>query len=117
MRPARLTSDIGAFVLGEVPVPLEYTYLDDTNVVLNLTGFTNAVFQWGTWYGDQPAQTGPATVTDPPNGEVTYTWTGAEFTTTGRYVGMFFVNDGSNQFASVMITWNVCTSLTTPPSL
>lgn len=112
---------IGPFTVGEVPVPLEYQYLDDDGNPIDLsTPGYQVVFQWGRrdqgWvYHD--AVTVPASITDGVNGRVTYTWTGDEFLAPGPYAGMFFVGNGINRFASVPIIWTTCLSVDVPPSL
>ena len=114
----RTIINLGSFIVGEVPSPLEYHYLDSVGVPLNLTGYTITRFQWGAWVGGTPftnAVTRTASLTDPLDGEVTYAWQGDEFATTGRFAGMFFVNNSVNQFASVLLEWNVCAAAGVPP--
>lgn len=114
-----LVVDVGSFVVGEVPAPLEYQFLDVDAAPLNLTGYTVARFNWspntvGTPFSAPITET--ATVTDAVNGKVTYVWDGDEFATTGPYAGRFFVNNGTNQYASLLLTWHVCAAVGTPPA-
>jgi len=114
------TAFLGSFVVGEVPSALEYQFLDSDGVPISLIGFTVARFQWGAYVGGSLAS-GPfietATITDALNGRVTFVWDGDEFSVTGLHRGQFFVNDGTNQFASIFIEWNVCASIGAPPSV
>lgn len=111
------TVEIGPYVVGEIPPPLEYTFLDSAGVAINLTGFT-AKFQRAEIVGTfvNPV-TLNATVTDAVNGKVTYTWTAADFPSPGHYGGMFFVGNGVNRYASWLITWTTCASVDTPPNI
>lgn len=109
---------LGTYTVGEVPPTLEYQFLDSSGTAISLVGFTVARFNWGLWVGGTPitdAITDEATISDALNGRVTYAWTGAEFATTGRHAGQFFVNDGTTQFASLVIEWQVCAAIGTPP--
>jgi hypothetical protein len=114
---SRPSVDLGSFVVGEVPPPLEYQFLDADGAAIDLTGFTVVTFQWASLvqgqFVDPVVETG--TVTDAVNGEVTYVWDGDEFAAPGEHAGMFFVNDGTTQYASVLITWQVCLAVGTAP--
>jgi hypothetical protein len=109
--------ELGSFVVGEVPLPLDYQFLDADGVPINLTGFVNVSFQWGHYVRGlfvNPV-TELAIITDAVNGVATYEWDGDEFADTGAHAGMFWVNDGSTQYGSILITWQVCQSVGTPP--
>lgn len=111
------TVEIGPYVVGEIPIPLEYTYVDSDGVPINLTGFT-AVFQRGEVDGAfVNAVTQSAAVTDAIGGKVTYTWNTTDFPHPGRFGGMFFVGNGTNRYASWLITWTTCASVNTPPNI
>lgn len=116
---SRPNVDLGSFVIGEVPPPLEYQFLDADGVVIDLTGFTNATFQWGDYIHGQfiDPVIDSASVTDAVTGTVTHIWDGDEFDSPGEHVAMFFVNDGSTQYASILITWQVCLSVGPPPTV
>lgn len=113
----RPSVDLGSFVVGEVPPPLEYQFLDADGVVINLTGFTTVTFQWAHYvqgqFVDPVTETG--TVSDAAQGKVTYVWDGDEFAEPGEHVGIFYVNNGTVQYASILITWHVCLTIGTPP--
>lgn len=112
------TVEIGPYVTGEIPPPLEYTFLDANGVAINLTGFA-VRFQRAEVAGG--IFVNPVTVngvlTDAVNGKVTYTWVAADFATPGQYAGMFFVGNGTNRYASWLITWTTCRSVDVPPSI
>lgn len=119
MHTGRPSVELGSFVVGEVPAPLEYQFLDADGVAINLTGFTTVRFQWSEVIQGQfvlpVVETG--SVTDAVNGKVTYVWDGDELDAAGEYAGIFFVNDGTTQYASILITWHVCLSIGTPPTV
>ena len=112
------TVEIGPYVVGEIPPPLEYTFLDANGVAINLTGFT-VRFQRAEIAGGvfmNPTTLNGA-LADAVNGKVTYTWTAADFPHPGKYGGMFFVGNGTNRYASWLITWTTCASVDVPPSI
>jgi hypothetical protein len=113
----RTTIQLGSFVVGEVPPPLVFQFVDANDDPIDLTGFTTATFQWSEVIRGQFVSPviETAIVTIPATGVVTYTWDGDEFDVTGSYAGIFFVNDGTTQYASSTIEWHVCQSIGTPP--
>lgn len=111
------TVEIGPYVVGEIPIPLEYQFLDASGTPINLTGFV-ARFQRAEINGGFASPvTVNATVSDAVNGKVTHTWTTADFPYPGRFGGMFFVGNGTNRYASWLITWTTCASVDVPPSI
>lgn len=111
------TVEIGPYVTGEIPTPLEYQFLDSAGNPINLTGYT-VRFQRGEIDGTfTNAVTVNAALTDAVNGKVTYTWVAADFPYPGRFGGMFFVGNGANRYASWLITWTTCASVDTPPNI
>ena len=111
------TIEIGPYVVGEIPIPLEYTFVDSDGVPLHLNGFT-VRFQRGEIDGGfVNAVTVNATLTNGPGGVVTYDWTAADFPHPGRFGGMFFVGNGTNRYASWLITWTTCASVDVPPDI
>lgn len=109
--------EIGPYVVGEIPIPLEYQFLDSAGNPINLTGFT-AKFQRGERGMTSPflnAVTVNAVVTDAINGKVTYTWVAGDFASPGPYAGMFFVGNGTNRYASWQINWTTCQSVAPAP--
>lgn len=117
MSSSRPTFALGSFVVGEVPPPLTYQFLDADGAAIDLTGFTTVRFNWALYvhgqYVDPVSETG--SVTDAVTGTVTYVWDGDEFATAGDHVATFYVNDGTTQYASVLLTWQVCLPVGTPP--
>lgn len=111
------TVEIGPYVVGEIPPPLEYTFLDASGVAINLTGFVARFQRAEIQGGFTGGVTVNAAVTDPVNGKVTYTWTATDFPHPGRFGGMFFVGNGTNRYASWLIVWTTCASVDTPPSI
>lgn len=112
------TVEIGPYVVGEIPPPLEYTFLDASGLAINLTGYT-VRFQQAEMHGGGfvDPSTVVATLADAVAGRVTYAWVNGDFAQPGRYGGMFFVGNGTNRYASWLITWTVCASVDTPPSI
>ena len=109
---------IGSFTIGEIPAPLEYQFLDSNGAALNFSGGYTAKFQWGRKVNVTVlanATTANAVITDPTNGKVTYSWTGVEFVTPGKYVGMFWVGNNTNRFASIELTWTTCIAVNVAP--
>lgn len=117
MGTSRPTVDLGSYVVGEVPPSLTYQFRDASAQPIDLTGFTVTRFQWSEVIRGQFTlpTVESATITDAVGGRVSYTWNGDEFATTGDYAGLFFVNDGTIQYASDLLTWQVCTSVGVPP--
>lgn len=116
---SRPSVDLGSFSVGEVPPPLEYQFLDADGVPINLTGFTTVSFHWADYSQGQFINPviESAVVDDAATGTVAYTWDGSEFDSPGEHAGMFFVNNGTTQYASILITWQVCLSVGTPPEM
>lgn len=114
---ARPSVELGSFVVGEIPLPLDYQFLDASGVPIDLTAFTVVSFNWGSYIQGQFVN--PvielAIVTNPTGGVVTYEWDGDEFAEPGEHVGMFWVNDGQTQYGSILITWQVCLSVGASP--
>jgi hypothetical protein len=105
---------IGPYVMGEKPAPLTYQFLDSDGAPINLTGYT-AKFSYQEH--DGAATVANAAVSSPTDGKVTYTFTGTEFATAGRYRAEFWAGNGTNRFASVDITFNVAVSVGPVPSI
>jgi hypothetical protein len=110
---------IGPFTVGEIPAQLQYQFQDADGNPIDLTGYT-AVFQWGardntTMFSD--AQSVAANIVDESNGRVRHVWSGDELSTPGRYAGMFWVGNGVNRFASILILWTTCLSVDNPPDI
>lgn len=107
--------DIGPYVVGEKPAPLEYTFLDSAGVAVNLTGYTAKFIYRRT--DDTSPVTANATVSTPAGGKVTYTWTGAEFATPGQWWAEFVVGNGTNRFMSLRLEYTVRAGVGPTPSI
>jgi hypothetical protein len=93
------------YVVGEIPPPLTYQFLDSSGAPIDLSSAYTAEFTWRERDGLPGG--GSASVSNPVNGEVTYTWTGLEFATAGRYTAYFWVGNLTNRLASVEINFTV----------
>jgi baseplate upper protein BppU len=108
---------IGPFVSGEIPPPLEYQFLDSGGVGLDLTGYAAKFSCVELGGATVTVDVADATVTDPATGKVTYTWTGVEFPTAGRYQAELWVGDGTLRFASVLIAFTARRAVASVPSI
>lgn len=105
---------IGPFVVGEIPAPLQYQFLDQNGSAINVTGYAaRFIYRPPTGIAVDVA----ATVTDGPNGLVTYVWTGTEFALTGRYHAEMWIGNGVQRFASDRITWIVRSPIGSVPNI
>lgn len=94
-----MTVDLGTYTDGEIPEPLEYTFLDADGAVIDLTGFT-ATFHLRIGAVDADLA---ATVSDPDAGEVTHTWLDGELERQGNSGSLrceFTVSNGTNTYTS-----------------
>lgn len=106
----------GPYVQGEKPSDLEYQFLDSNGVAVDLSGYNAATFQFQE-HDAAAATVGTATVSSPSSGKVTYTFTGTEFATPGRYRAQFWVGNGVHRLTSVDIYFNVMTPVGTVPAI
>lgn len=107
---------IGPYVVGEKPAPFVYTFQDYAGAALPITGYAAKFI---VRRSDDPAgaQTYNATVSNGAAGQVTYTWTGAEFPVPGHYLAEMWVGNGSNRFASVLIRFDVRSAVGPVPNI
>lgn len=106
---------IGPYVVGSKPPPLVYQFLDSAGAPINLTGYT-AVFNFKP-VDSGTATAGSATVTDPTNGRVTHTWTGAEFPVPGDHWAEFWVGNTVQKFCSLRLQYNVRAAVGPVPNI
>lgn len=109
--------DIGPFVQGEVPAPLEYQFLGEDGAALNLTGYAARFSCEERGGGNVSKDAVVASITDATNGYVTYTWDGAEFPTAGRYQAELWVGNGLHRFASVLLLFTVREPVASVPNV
>lgn len=91
-----------SFTVGEVPPPLVYVFQDGNGDPIDLTGF-EAGFVFRVEGGTPQAR---AAVLDgaPATGAVRYNWAEADLTP-GEAQGEFWVGNGTNRYASDLISW------------
>jgi hypothetical protein len=114
-----MSERIGPFVVGEKPAPLTYVFQDANGVPISfLGGGYNARFTTREHWAAAPAVDNAAVaVANDASGQVTYTWTGAEFPTPGHYHAELWIGNGSNRFASVKLEYDVRAPVGTVPSI
>jgi hypothetical protein len=93
-----ISLDIGPYVVGEKPPPLEYQFLDSAGTALSLSGYT-AEFHYRR-SDSAGATVAAAVVSDAAAGKVTYTWSGTELSTPGEWWCEFWVGNGTNRYCS-----------------
>ena len=98
---------VGPYVVGEKPIPLQYTFLDNSGAAIDISGYT-AKFVLHEQLG--VVQTFNATIPTPTGGVAQYTWVGTEFPTPGHYRARFWVGNNAQRLASVLITFDVADS-------
>lgn len=110
------TITIGPYVTGEIPSPLQYTFLESDGSPINLTGYT-AKFVTRPVDDESAMATYTASVSSPTAGEVTYTWDGTEITTPGRHWAQIWVGNTTNRFASLRLDYSVQASVGPVPQI
>lgn len=105
---------IGPYTVGEKPAPLEYQFLKSDGTPENLTGWT-AKFHYQR--SDSTATEVSATVSEPTQGKVTYTWIGTELSTPGTWWCEFWVGNTSNRLASKRLEAVVRAAVGTAPAI
>lgn len=97
---------IGPYVVGEIPTPLEYTFLESDGTAMDLSGYTA---KFVTRPSDDPSAVAEFTaqVTNPTGGVVTYAWDGTEILTPGNHWAEFWVGNTTNRFASLRMSYSV----------
>jgi hypothetical protein len=109
--------DLGAFAAGEVPPPLEITFRDFEEAVVDLTGFTSLQMNIDEELGsnNNPLGTGVIAMTDAPNGLVTYGWVRDDMFDPGEYTSQAWVDNGVNFFASDLYIYSIYDGPGSPP--
>lgn len=102
---AENTECIGPFVSGEIPAPLRYQFLDASGVPLDLAGY-QARFLFAE--EDLPSVEHQANLVDGgAQGTVEYIWDDVDLVTVGHYIGELWTGNGTQRYASIMVTWDV----------
>jgi hypothetical protein len=94
--------------VGEIPNPLVYQFLDSLGNPLNITGYTCKVNVCERISGVCSVIGAAGTVPLGADGKISYTFTGAEFPTAGKWeIEVWVGNAGARRFASVKIKVDV----------
>lgn len=95
--------NLGVFAAGELPYPVAHQFIAD-DLPIDLSGFTAFVNIEGP---DETVTVGAGVVSidNPSQGLVSYTWTEEDFQGVGKYRMLIWVQDGTNRFASDLITY------------
>jgi hypothetical protein len=88
-----------------------YQFQDANGAPIDLTGYTGKFVYWE---GNEAAVEESANVVGPTQGQVQFIWDGNEFPTPGRYKARFWVGNGTNRFASVLIRFAVAVAPIVP---
>lgn len=98
---------LGTFAKGAVPRSLQITMLDSDGNVLDLSGFTADFVITAVDAVVAGLGAGLSTITDEPNGVTQYDWTAVDFGTIGLFRGQMWVDDGTLNFPSVIVQYEV----------
>lgn len=105
---------IGPYVVGEIPPALVYQFLDSSGLPIDLTAYQ---VDFIVRERSGSPTTYPGTLYDAVSGRVSYAWTGAEWPTPGRYIAEFFTGNGTNRYASLLVTFTVRASVGAVPQI
>lgn len=96
---------LGVYTVGEVPPPISYSFLDSDGNALDTDAFAadDATFTYRR--SRSTTETERAAVLAPATGVVTWTPVAADFATPGVFYGKFFIDNGTNAHASVLLVW------------
>lgn len=108
---------IGPYVVGEKPSPLEYQFLSSSGQPMNLTGYTAKFVVRLSDAAESTAVTFNASVSDPANGKVTYTWVGTEMVSSGTYWAELWVGNTTQKYASVRLIFAAREAVGPVPSI
>lgn len=99
---------LGAFAAGEIPFPLEHEYETKAGASIDISGWSVLGFFVEGPEGEFTMGSMP-TITDGPNGVVTYTWGADDMQVSGDYTGLIWVENpsGTLRFASDRFVWTV----------
>lgn len=100
-------TDLGEFVVGEVPAPLQYEFLDSDGVPINLTGYTVQYLIREQHAAKSTTVVRTGALITPLTGIVGYTWTALDFLDPGSYISEFKVTNTVQTWVSILITFAV----------
>jgi hypothetical protein len=112
------TSNAGCYTKGEKPAPWQYQFQDASGAPLpgGLNGFTVKLLLREQWADPATAQLLAGSVADPTLAIVQYVWIGTEWTTPGSWLGQFWIGNGVQKYASVILTHTVAASIGPVPT-
>lgn len=99
---------IGSYVAGEVPEPLEYSFLDADGDPLDLTGFT-VTFRLS-FDGAAGVESSADLSATPTDGTVTYAWAAGDLVA-GALGAEFEATDGTNTYISDRLVGTVARAI------
>ncbi len=100
---------LGTFAKGAVPRSLQITMQDSDGNALDLTSFTPN-FEIVAIDADAPVPglgAGLSSLIDAVNGVTQYDWTAVDFGTVGLFRGQMWVDDGTLNFPSALVQYEV----------
>lgn len=102
--------NLGVYAAGEIPASLVHVFKDNDKVPIPITGWTLKGFRI-TGPDGSTAGLGDYSITDAPNGEVTYTWVNDDMQVAGKFSGVMWIQNAvSNptiRLASDLFMWEV----------
>lgn len=107
--------EIGPYSVGEIPQPLQITFVDFDGNPLDLTNFA-VDFVIESIGGTTPTDVGSGAATKPDAGAgvTQYAFIAADCLTAGRWRGQMWADNGTVRLASVEYWWDV-NDVTTAP--
>lgn len=114
---ARIRKEIGPYSVGEIPQPLQISFVDHDGEAIDLAGYqADFVIERADDAIATDAGGGAGTIPTPASGITQYAFVAADFATAGRYRGQMWVGNGSLRFASIEYWWDVV-AITTAPAI
>lgn len=108
---------LGAFAQGEVPPPLEITYLDFDGNPVDISSYNLHMNIEEDLGGVDPYGTGVNAFVDTgADGKVTYTWVRADMADVGEFKAQGWAENGTNYYASDLYLYSVYDGPGEPPT-
>ena len=112
------STNAGCYKRGEHPAPLQYQFQDASGAPLpSIVGYTVKLLLREQYADAATTQQLSGTIVDPAQAIVQYAWTGAEWTTPGRWLAEFWIGNGLQRFASVTIVMDVAAPIGPVPNI